>query len=63
MIRIILQGYDAHPEWGQMPGFGGLLTDEEIAAIINHEKSSWGNNSPQVSVEQVKDIRKMVEKM
>lgn len=61
MIRIILQGYDAYPEWGQMPGFGDLLTDEEIAAIINHEKSSWGNNAPQVSAEQVKDIRTMVE--
>jgi len=63
LIRIILQGYDAHPEWGQMPGFADLLTDEEIAAIINHEKSSWGNNAPQVTVEQVEDIRKMVEKM
>src|SRR5690606_16763110 len=60
MIRIILQGYDAYPEWGQMPGFGDLLTDEEIAAIINHEKSSWGNNAPQVSAQQVKDIRTMV---
>ena len=61
MIRIILQGYDAFPEWGQMPGFAELLTDEEIAAIINHEKSSWGNNAPAVSAEQVKDIRTMVE--
>jgi len=63
MIRIVLQGYDAHPEWGQMPGFAGLLTDGEIAAIINHEKSSWGNDAPAVSVEQVADIRKMVEEM
>ena len=61
LIRIILQGYDANPEWGQMPGFGDLLTDEEIAAIINHEKSSWGNSSSTVSAEQVKDIRMMVE--
>ena len=61
LIRIILQGYDAHPEWGQMPGFGDLLSDEEIAAIINHEKSSWGNNSSAVTAEQIKDIRVMVE--
>lgn len=61
MIRIILQGYDAYPEWGQMPGFGDLLTDEEIAAIINHEKSSWGNDAPGLTAEQVKDIRAMVE--
>lgn len=61
LIRIILQGYDANPEFGQMPGFGSLLTDEEIAAIINHERSNWGNNAPIVNAEQVSDIRKMVE--
>jgi cytochrome c oxidase cbb3-type subunit 2 len=60
MIKIILQGYDANPEFGQMPGFADLLTDEEIAAIINHEKSSWGNDAPEVSAEQVEDIRKMI---
>lgn len=60
MIRIILQGYDANPEWGQMPGFGSLLSDEEIAAIINHEKSSWGNDAPAVSAAEVADIRAMV---
>lgn len=60
MIKIILQGYDANPEFGQMPGFAPLLSDEEIAAIINHEKSSWGNDAPSVSAEQVEDIRKMI---
>ena len=61
LIRIILQGYDANPEFGQMPGFAALLTDGEIAAIINHERSSWGNDAPAVNAEQVADIREMVE--
>lgn len=61
LVRIILQGYDANPEFGQMPGFADLLTDEEIAAIINYERSSWGNDAPVVSKDQVADIRMMVE--
>jgi mono/diheme cytochrome c family protein len=40
-----------------MPPFSELLTDEEVAAIINHERTSWGNNAPTVTVEQVQKIR------
>jgi len=57
LIKIILQGYDARTEYGAMPSFSEQLTDEEIAAIINHERSSWGNKAPSVSAEEVKKIR------
>lgn len=60
LIRIILQGYDARPEFAQMPGFADQLSDEEIAAIANHERSSWGNNAPDVTAEEVKEIRDFV---
>jgi cytochrome c oxidase cbb3-type subunit 2 len=61
LIRIILQGYDANPEFGQMPGFAALLTNAEIAAIINYERNSWGNSAPEIDAEQVADIREMAE--
>lgn len=42
---------------GKMPAFAELLTDEEIAAVINHERQSWGNRAPTVTPDQVKTIR------
>ncbi|WP_425639704.1 cbb3-type cytochrome c oxidase subunit II [Algoriphagus yeomjeoni] len=61
LIQIMLSGYDARPEYGAMPGFADLLTDEEIAAIANHERSSWGNKAPAISPEQVSEIRKFIQ--
>lgn len=57
MISIILLGYDAHPELAAMPPQGDHLSDEEIAAIANHERTSWGNNAPSITAEDVKSIR------
>ncbi len=62
LIRIILQGYDARSEYGQMPGFADQLSDEEVAAIANHERTSWGNSAPAVSEEMVREIREWVAK-
>lgn len=61
LVRIILQGYDARSEFGVMPSFSEQLSDEEIAAIANHERSSWGNKAPSISVEEVKKIRDYVQ--
>lgn len=61
LIRIILQGYDARTEYGVMPGFADHLSNEEITAIINHERSSWGNEAPPVSPEEVKKIREYLQ--
>jgi len=40
-----------------MPAFGGSLSNAEVAAIINHERTSWGNQAPQVTATQVKTLR------
>jgi len=61
LIKIILQGYDARPEYGVMVGFADMLTDEEVAAIATHERSSWGNNASAVSAEEVKKIREYIQ--
>jgi cytochrome c oxidase cbb3-type subunit 2 len=41
-----------------MPAVGtnNNLTAEEITAIMNHEKSSWGNNAKPVTVDEVKKV-------
>lgn len=54
---IIILGYDARPEYSAMPPFGDQLSDEEVAAIMNHERTSWGNNSKTVTAEEVKAVR------
>ena len=36
-----------------MPAFGPQLSDEDVAAVINHERSSWGNHAPVVKPEDV----------
>lgn len=61
LIRIILQGYDARPEYGVMAPFADMLSDEEVAAIATHERSSWGNRAPAVTAEEVKKIREYVQ--
>ena len=60
MVRVILQGYDARSEYGQMPGFAAQLSDEAISAIVNHERTSWGNKASTVSVDDIRKIRAAV---
>lgn len=58
-VTIIMKGYNGlAPAYGEMPAVGTTanLKAEEIAAIINHEKGSWGNNAPKVTVKQVQEI-------
>lgn len=58
LIDIIMNGYDAREEYAEMPAVGQMngLTPEEITAIINHERSSWGNQAKKVSVEEVEKV-------
>lgn len=41
----------------QMPAWTDQLSDEEVAAVVNHERTSWGNSAPTVTKEQVARIR------
>jgi mono/diheme cytochrome c family protein len=40
-----------------MPGFAAQLTNEEIAAVINHERTNWGNSAPLVTADMINQIR------
>ncbi len=57
-VNIIMLGYDARPEYAVMSAVGtnNDLSPEEVTAIINHERTSWGNDASKVTVEEVKQI-------
>ena len=40
-----------------MPPFGPQLAEADVAAVINHERSSWGNDAPLVQPEDVAAAR------
>jgi heme/copper-type cytochrome/quinol oxidase subunit 2 len=42
---------------GIMQPFGGRLNDEEVAAVVNHERTSWGNDGGTVDAEFVATVR------
>jgi Cbb3-type cytochrome oxidase, cytochrome c subunit len=62
-VDIIMNGYDARPEYGAMPGVGTMMgfTADDVAAIINHERSSWGNKGKEVTAEEVQEILTLLE--
>ena len=61
-IDIIMHGYDARPDFGVMQAVGMNMnfTEHEVAAIINFERSSWGNNGKKVTLDEVKKILDVV---
>lgn len=46
-IQIVLEGK------GQMQAFGAILDDAEIAAVVNHERVSWGNDGGEIEADDV----------
>jgi mono/diheme cytochrome c family protein len=62
-LRIILDG--AHtvttpraPNTGEMPAYAKQLSDEQVAAVTNYIRNSWGNAAPLVTPAQVAKARK-----
>lgn len=64
LIEIIMKGYNGREEYAEMPPIGATngLTAEEITTIINHERSSWGNNASTIDVSEVQKILDYLEK-
>lgn len=42
---------------GAMAPWGEAMTDAEIAAVLTHERSSWGNSAAAVTEAEVKTVR------
>ncbi len=66
-VGIVLQGLQGEIEVqgqkynGVMPAFREVLTDAELAAVLTHVRSSWGNDAPPVDVELVEQLRAELE--
>ncbi|MEO7445901.1 MAG: cytochrome c [Ferruginibacter sp.] len=64
MVDIIMNGYSGRVSEGLPPmppiGTNNNLKPEEIAAIMNHEKISWGNNAKKVKAADIKKIMDLV---
>ena len=57
-IRTVLRGLSGKTIGGVayaavMPAFADQLTDEEVAAVLSHERTNWGNQAPPVKPEDV----------
>lgn len=57
-IRIVLNGMQGARAGGvvyaaAMPPFAAALSDDEIAAVIDFERRSWGNHGAEVTAAQV----------
>ncbi len=63
LIRIVLHGLHGTIEVAgktynqEMPGFGPILTDVEIASLLSHVRQRFGGQSVPVSPEAVRWIR------
>jgi mono/diheme cytochrome c family protein/glucose/arabinose dehydrogenase len=65
LIKIALKGLmgpmdiDGKTYPGQVPmtPFGGLLNDDEVAAVLTYVRNSFGNRAPAIQPEQVKKVR------
>jgi cytochrome c oxidase cbb3-type subunit 2 len=57
-IRTVLDGahglvIDGVKYAAPMPEFGSQLSDADIAAVVNYERTSWGNHGASVTADQV----------
>ncbi|MGV3502716.1 MAG: PVC-type heme-binding CxxCH protein [Adhaeribacter sp.] len=65
LIKLVLNGLQGPIEVqgkkypGQVPmtPFGGMLKDDEVAAVLTYVRNSFGNKAPAVSPEKVKAVR------
>ena len=57
-VRTVLRGLSGKTIGGvtyaaAMPAFADQLTDDEVAAVLSHKRTSWGNQAPPVKPENV----------
>jgi mono/diheme cytochrome c family protein/glucose/arabinose dehydrogenase len=60
-ITVSGQAFDPSKGVPPMMGFGGLLNDNELAAVLTYVRQSWGNNHDVISSETVRRVRAATE--
>jgi mono/diheme cytochrome c family protein len=69
LIKLTLKGLQGpmeilgkhYPGDVPMTPFEGLLSDEEVAAVLTFVRNSFGNKAPAISPDKVKEVRKAIE--
>lgn len=61
-VSVVLHGLQGRTIEGtayaaQMPPFAATLSDAQIADIVDHERTTWGNHAPLVTAQDVAAIR------
>ncbi len=61
-VDIIMNGYDARAEYGVMAAVGTNMkfTEQQVAALINYERTAWGNKGKTVTTEEIKKIMDII---
>lgn len=61
-VGIIMNGYSGKSGFGVMPpvGTNANLSAAEVTALMNHERSTWGNSAKKVTEEEIKKIMDFV---
>lgn len=61
-VTIMMKGYNGNPIYGPMPAVGtnANFTPEIVTAIMNYERSAWGNKAKPVKLEEVKAIMEKI---
>ncbi len=61
-VDIIMNGYDANANYGVMAAVGTNMNfnENQVAAIINYERTAWGNTGKKVTPDEVKKIMDMI---
>jgi mono/diheme cytochrome c family protein len=62
VIKVVLLGLQGPvtvngQQYNQVMPAQSQLTDQQIADILTYIRSSWGNNAPAVSAEEVRKVR------
>lgn len=62
IVDIIMNGYDARPEFAVMTPVGTSMNfdEKQLAAIVNYIKTSWGNDAKKVKPDEVKEIMEFI---
>ena len=55
-VRVLISGKEGSV--GLMPPLGGVLSDDQIAAVLTYVRREWGNTGTAVDVATVADVRK-----
>ncbi len=51
------QQFPGNKSMQSMPGFAGMLTDEDIAGLVNYLRTTWGGLPGNITPEQIKALR------